>query len=144
MTRAERETALTQGIEAARLMASVADRARKAAQVRSRDWLGVSARTKAAMQKAAAGWGIEILSARWERVRKGGIMCGPSGGWAVEVRAVGGTHREVALGYRLSELYDSMEQAAWNVRYLDNAARAETPSAKLTALPDDQRNPPTT
>lgn len=75
-------------------------------------WIGISARTKLAMQKAAAGWGLEIISARWDRIRKGGIMCYPEGGWVAEVRACGGKHREVALGYTLAEVLALAQELA--------------------------------
>lgn len=100
--------------------------------VRSGDWVGISALTKAQIQKAAAREGLTVTKARWERARKGGIMCGPEGGWTVVVRGGPKMHEDVALGLTLAELYDDLLRCGRNLRYLGWQPRAEMPTAKLS------------
>jgi hypothetical protein len=88
-------------------------------------WLGISAHSKATIQKAAEGWGLQITYAQWTRIRRGkGVRLG---GWAVEVRAADGTQREWAYGYTLAQLYDDMERAAVHCWKHENRHRAEMP-----------------
>lgn len=110
-----------------------------AEQVRSHDWLGISARTKLALQKAAAGWGLEITYAQWTRIRE--CTEGRIGGWAVEVRACGEPRTEWAFGYRLAQLYDDMERAVCRLAALKHIPRAEMPSARVSDCANHERTP---
>ena len=99
--------------------------------VRSGDWVGISALTKAQIQKAAAREGLTVTKARWERVRKGGIMCGPEGGWMVVVRGGPRHCEDVALGLNLAELYDDLLRCGRNLRYLGNQPSAGMPTGEI-------------
>jgi hypothetical protein len=88
--------------------------------VRSSAWVGISARTQAQIKMAAAREGMIVTKARWERVRKGGIMCGPEGGWMVVVRGGPRLCEDVALGLTLGELYDDLAECGRKLRYLGN------------------------
>lgn len=102
--------------------------------------LGISARAKAALQKAAEGWGLQITYAQWTRIRRGkGVRLG---GWAVEVRAADGTQREWAYGYTLAQLYNDMERAAVHCLKTRKPSQRrdeckEPVARKQRAVPDD-------
>ena len=100
--------------------------------VSSMPWAGISARTKAQIQREAAREGLTVTKALWERVRKGGIMCGPEGGWMVVVRGGPRHCEDVALGLNLSELYDDLQRCGRNLRYLGNLPRAGMPTDALS------------
>lgn len=98
------------------------------AAVGSMPWVGISARTKAQIQQAAEMEGLTVTKARWERVRKGGIMCGPKGGWMVVVRGGPKMHEDVAMGLTLAELYDDLLRCGRSLRYLGWQPRAGMPT----------------